>query len=184
MSTDPSPLPPLPEDERVLLLLGLLSEQDRHGYELNDFIEHNLQNVIKLSKATAYQLLDRLEQHGFIESRLEQHGQRPNRKVYRLTDAGKQHLERLLLTQLAAEEPLILPGNVPVMFSQLLPTPEVRAALETRLKALEARLALYGSYRMPCSSGVGLALERIRRLTEADAAWLRETLAQLGEARE
>lgn len=105
MSPESSSLPPLPEDERVLLLLGLLTEQDRHGYEINDFIEHTLHNVIRLNKATAYQLLDRLEQHGLVASRLEQHGQRPNRKVYHLTPGGQDKFQAMLAAQLAAEEP-------------------------------------------------------------------------------
>jgi hypothetical protein len=32
-------------DERILLLLGLLTTQSQHGYQINEFIEHNLGRV-------------------------------------------------------------------------------------------------------------------------------------------
>lgn len=174
-----SDLPPLVADERILLLLGLLTAQDRHGYEINDFIEHNLHNVIHLKKATAYQLLDRLEQHGLIESRIEQHGLRPNRKVYALTDAGRAHFLELLTTQLAEEEPLILTGNVPIMFCEHLPDAERLSALRARHAALGQRLAFYERLKMPCTTGVGIAMERIHALTQADYDWLGSLIVRM-----
>lgn len=177
--TTSSPLPPLPEDERVLLLLGLLTSQDRHGYEMNDFIERQLSCVTDLKKATAYQLLDRLEQHGLIESRLEQHGQRPSRKVYALTPAGHAHFMRLLRAQIRQEEALILPGNVPIMFCEHLPPDELQAALSERMAKLEQRLALYERMmEFPqLTAGVRLALSRIDALTRADLSWIQHWAA-------
>ena len=58
-------------DERTLLLLGMLRIESQHGYQLNEFIEHNLGRVTDMKKPTAYALLDRLEQSGAITSRLE-----------------------------------------------------------------------------------------------------------------
>lgn len=184
MPTEPLPLQPLPDDERTLLLLGLLTAQDRHGYEINDFIEHNLQNVISLKKATAYQLLERLEQHGLVESRIEQHGQRPSRKVYHITAQGQERFGEMLLAQLQQEEPLILTGNVPVMFSENLALGTLLAGLRERLAQVESRLARYAVKSMPCTPGVGLAMSRIHALTRADRDWLTDTIGQLEALRE
>ena len=170
---------PPPDDERSLLLLGLLTAQDRHGYEINDFIERTLHHVISLKKATAYQLLDRLESHGLIGSRVEQHGQRPNRRVYHITPAGQERFAQMLRDQLAREEALILTGNVPVMFAENLTPAETLDALRRRLEGVEARLHLYDTYNLPCTVGVGLAMERIRALTHADREWLARTIARL-----
>jgi DNA-binding PadR family transcriptional regulator len=168
-----------PDDERILLLLGLLTAQDRHGYEINDFIERTLHHVIHLKKATAYQLLERLEKHGLIGSRIEQYGQRPNRRVYQITEAGRERFGEMLRTQLAQEEALILTGNVPVMFSEHLTPSEMLASFRQRLEGVKARLSLYDTYNLPCSVGVGLAMERIRVLTQADHDWLTETIERL-----
>lgn len=179
--TPRSHLPPLPEDERVLLLLGLLTSQDRHGYEMNEFIERQLSCVTDLKKATAYQLLDRLEQHALIESHAEQHGARPTRKVYRLTAAGHDHFLRLLRAQIREEEGLILPGNVPIMFCEHLPSDELLTALRERIEKLEQRLALYE--RMidfpQLTDGLRRALSRIDALTRADLAWMQHWAAQV-----
>lgn len=176
---DPN-LPPLPEDERILLLLGLLTSQDRHGYEINDFIEHQLACVTDLKKATAYQLLDRLEQHELITSRAVQHGQRPTRKVYALTGSGHAHFMRLLTAQLREEEPLILPGNVPIMFCEHLPLPERLSALEERIGKLEARLKTYDYLlsKVSLTTGVGLSMERIQAVTQADLVWMKDLLGR------
>ncbi|ADY26231.1 transcriptional regulator, PadR-like family [Deinococcus proteolyticus MRP] len=170
-----------PADDRTLLLLGLLTEQDRHGYEINDFIERNLDAVIRLKKATAYQLLARLEGHGLIESRAEALGQRPTRRVFHLTEAGRSHFQRLLAEHLPRSEALIPEGNVPVMFSEHLPPAEVLAALRERLAGAEEQLAAAqaAAERSPCTSSVGLALERILWLTRADRDWLRAAVARL-----
>lgn len=174
-------LPPLPEDERILLLLGLLTAQDRHGYEINDFIENQLHCVTDLKKATAYLLLDRLEQHDLIHSRIEQQSLKPNRKVFTLTAQGHAHFLKLLATQLRQEEPLILPGNIPVMFHEHLTPEDQRAALQERLEKLEQRLKSYEFLlsRVSLTTGVGLATQRIQVLTQADLDWTHQLLQRL-----
>lgn len=173
-------LPALPADERVLLLLGLLTSQDRHGYEINEWIEKQLHCVTDLKKATAYQLLDRLEQHGLITSRLEQYGQRPNRKVYSLTAAGQAHFLALLTAQAGHTAALRLPDNVPVLFWEHLSAAQQKAALQARLTEQEAYRATVTSMLdfAGLSLGVRLAAQRVLKLTEADIAWTRDLLRQ------
>lgn len=173
------PTSTFPEDERALLLLGLLMAQDRHGYELHEFIEHNLGQVLPLKKATAYQLLDRLAASGLVVTRSEQHGLRPSRRVYALNAAGRRYFHELLARHLSREEALILPGNVPIMFSEHLPRGAVIAGLRERLAKLEARQAIYAGYTFPFPEGVALAIDRIRALTQADRDWLAATLQRL-----
>ncbi|MFC4638327.1 helix-turn-helix transcriptional regulator [Deinococcus hohokamensis] len=174
--------PALPDDERILVLLGLLSVQGRHGYQLSEMIEHQLQYVIQLKKGTAYLLLDRLEQHGLISSRTEQPGLRPTRKVYSLTSAGHEHFEALLTRHLEEEPSILLPGNVPLMFSEHLPAAERLALLRGRLAKLEARAAQYGVLAGACTPGVGLVIRRIHALTVADRDWLAGVVAELERA--
>lgn len=169
----------LPEDERVLLLLGLLSTEDRHAYEMNDFIEHHLGSVIQLKKATAYGLLERLEQHGLIESHAEQHGLRPTRKVYHITPAGQQRFGQMLAAQLRQQEPLMLSGNVPVMFAQSLSLDDLLAGLRERQQQLARDLESQAQEGLSEAAGVNLARRRIQYLTRADYQWLTQTIEQL-----
>jgi DNA-binding PadR family transcriptional regulator len=52
--------------ERKLLLLGILRQQEMHGYQLFDFIEQGLSTCTNLTKPTAYYLLKQMAEEGWI----------------------------------------------------------------------------------------------------------------------
>src|SRR5436853_446216 len=103
-------------DERVLLLLGLLSTQDQHGYQINEFIERNLGRVTQMRKATAYALLERMAAAGLVKSSIGQEGNRPARKVYSITLEGQQMLDRMLRDVVANPEVAAPPADIALMF--------------------------------------------------------------------
>ena len=59
-------------DQRKLLLLGILRQSDMHGYLLNAHLDGTI--PISLKKPTAYNLLDRMEEDGWVEHRDEPTG--------------------------------------------------------------------------------------------------------------
>ena len=71
-----------------LWLLKLLDERPRHGYEIIASLEEQFLGVYSPSPGTVYPRLAALEQEGLIEVVGEEEG----RKVYRLTDAGREEL--------------------------------------------------------------------------------------------
>jgi transcriptional regulator len=75
-----------------LLILALVEERPRHGYELGKLIEQRSQGALSFHIASLYPTLYRLEKRGLISGRwLEQAGQR-RRRFYRLTPAGRKVL--------------------------------------------------------------------------------------------
>jgi PadR family transcriptional regulator PadR len=71
-----------------LLILALLEEDARHGYELAHLIEARSHGDISFHAASLYPTLYRMEGKGLIEGRwVEKAGQR-RRRYYRLTKAG------------------------------------------------------------------------------------------------
>ena len=75
-----------------LLMLSLVEDQPRHGYEIGHLIEHRSQGVLKFNVASLYPLLYRLEKRGWIQGRwVEKAGQR-SRRYYRLTPEGRKVL--------------------------------------------------------------------------------------------
>jgi transcriptional regulator len=71
-----------------LLILSLVEDQPRHGYDLSKLIELRSGGVLKFRVASLYPLLYRLEKRGWIHGRwVEKAGQR-RRRYYRLTPAG------------------------------------------------------------------------------------------------
>src|SRR3982750_1905595 len=75
-----------------LLILSLLEDRPRHGYEIGQLIEVRSRGALRFNVASLYPLLYRLEKRGWIRGRwTEKAGQR-RRRYYRLTPAGKKML--------------------------------------------------------------------------------------------
>ena len=75
-----------------LLILSLVEDRPRHGYDIGQLIELRSRGVLRFNLASLYPLLYRLEKRGWIRGRwVEKAGQR-RRRYYRLTAAGKKVL--------------------------------------------------------------------------------------------
>ena len=75
-----------------ILLLSLLEESERHGYDLARLIGERSRGAINFHVASLYPTLYRMEEKGLIEGRwVEKAGQR-RRRYYRLTPEGQQTL--------------------------------------------------------------------------------------------
>ena len=75
-----------------LLVLSLVEDRARHGYEISKLIETRSEGALKFNVASLYPLLYRLESRGWIQGRwVEKPGQRRHR-YYRLTGQGRKVL--------------------------------------------------------------------------------------------
>ncbi len=75
-----------------MLVLALLEERERHGYEIATLISERSQGLIQIHTASLYPLLYRLERRGLVEGRwVEKAGER-RRRFYRLEPAGREAL--------------------------------------------------------------------------------------------
>lgn len=75
-----------------LLILSLVEERARHGYEIGRLIEQRSGGVVQLHVASLYPLLYRLEKRGWIAGRwVEKDGER-RKRYYRLTPEGRKVL--------------------------------------------------------------------------------------------
>jgi PadR family transcriptional regulator PadR len=72
-----------------LLILSLLEDRTRHGYDIARLIEIRSKGALKFHAASLYPLLYRLEQRSWIKGRwVEKAGER-RRRMYRLTPIGR-----------------------------------------------------------------------------------------------
>jgi transcriptional regulator len=75
-----------------LLILALVEQRARHGYEIAKLIEQRSEGQLRFKVASLYPLLYRLEHRGWIQGRwVEKAGQR-RRRFYRLTPVGRRVL--------------------------------------------------------------------------------------------
>src|SRR6266851_1646700 len=70
-----------------LYLLKLLDESPRHGYEVIRLLQDRFMGVYSPSPGTIYPRLARLEEEGLVT-----HGESEGRKVYRITEKGREEL--------------------------------------------------------------------------------------------
>lgn len=79
-----------------MLLLALVRETDRYGYELVSALDERSDGELAVSGGTLYPVLYRLEEAGHLATRWEAEGRGAPRKYYRITDRGREELERRL----------------------------------------------------------------------------------------
>jgi PadR family transcriptional regulator PadR len=76
-----------------VLILALLEQRQRHGYEIGQLIADRSEGAITFHIASLYPTLYRLEDKGLIEGRwVEKPGQR-RRRYYRVTAEGRKVLK-------------------------------------------------------------------------------------------
>ena len=72
------------------IILKLLLDEDKYGYEITKRITENSDKLYELKEATMYSSLKRLEHDGFISSYWGSETQGGRRKYYRVTESGKE----------------------------------------------------------------------------------------------
>ena len=77
-------------------LLGFLSQQPAHGYELHRRLVDELGQVWHVSLSQAYNILARLESQGLIIGATQPQVKLPARRLFRLTAAGRRRFDAWL----------------------------------------------------------------------------------------
>ncbi|WP_328605599.1 PadR family transcriptional regulator [Amycolatopsis sp. NBC_00345] len=168
-----------------LAVLSALLERPMHPYEMATVLrERGKDGDMKIKWGSLYTVVGNLEKHGFVEAvESVREGARPERTIYRLTDAGRAELEdwvRELLGEPDFEPPKFRAG---LSLLPALGPDTVAELLGTRLGALEERLltraeALDG-YRAEVPRLMLVEAEYELALLRAEADWVRALLHDL-----
>jgi PadR family transcriptional regulator, regulatory protein PadR len=78
-----------------LIVLHLLAAGEAYGYEIVSKLTAETNGALEITDGTLYPVLYRLERGGFVAVRWETPERGVPRKYYRLTDKGRDELERL-----------------------------------------------------------------------------------------
>ncbi len=78
-----------------LIVLHLLASGEAYGYEIVSKLTAETNGALEVTDGTLYPVLYRLERAGFVTVRWETPERGVPRKYYRLTDTGRDELERL-----------------------------------------------------------------------------------------
>jgi len=92
MNTDAADLQALSRSINAILILGVLKDGEKHGYQIALDVAEVSSGLFELRHGTLYPVLHRLEKRGWIQGRWNaKEGRR--RKVYRLTADGLRYLD-------------------------------------------------------------------------------------------
>ena len=75
------------------IMLSLLARKDMYGYEIIESAKKASGGAIEWTSNKLYPLLHRMEHDGLLTAYWRSSDEGPDRKYYRLTAAGKKHLE-------------------------------------------------------------------------------------------
>ena len=158
-----------------IVVLSLLAEQPRHGYDLDRVIEQRgYRQWTSLAFSSVYYLLKRLSERGLLEP---DEGSQGRRTVFRVTEAGRRELRQAAGERVLAPAPPSA-GVLPALnaYSRL-DDPALAAFLARRAEALLGRLDELSALRAQVDEEHALAIfdyEILRQ--EADLAWTRSLL--------
>lgn len=170
-----------------LVILGLLAEQPRHGYELEQVIaERGMRAWTDVAFSSIYYVLGRLARAGWVVAVEPDDGadgpRSPRtRRTYRLTQSGETATRAAALAALADVPAVRAPVLVGLSLLPLLGAADAADALRRRLDALHderARLAAHPQASAGPLFVTGL-FDHALALLDADIDWTTRTLARL-----
>lgn len=167
--------PPLSE----LIVLGLLAERPRHGYEIGQAIEQRrLRTWTRLGRSLVYDVLKRLQRRKWVTT-VQVPGERgPGAQQCTLSSQGRTILEDTV--QQAIADALLDPSRteLALMFSWVLDVDVLRTALDARIKRAQERLTQtrYARQHMGPQDPKALPIQtavfdHFEVMVEADLAW-------------
>jgi DNA-binding PadR family transcriptional regulator len=164
-----------------LLILGLIAEMPRHGYELEGIIEERgMREWTQIGFSSIYYVLGKLEQQGLVLAQIPESVR--SRKRYELTEKGRQVLieqTRAALKTIQPTYPSLLLGMIHMA---ALSREQALDALRSRQAALSneiIRLKDIHFDQQPLPDFVDLVFEYSIDQLETEANWIRKTLAYL-----
>ena len=77
-------------------LLGLVNYKPATGYDLKTIFTRSINMFWNVSLPQIYRTLNRMEKSGWLSSHIEHQDGKPSRKIYQITDKGKNELDKWL----------------------------------------------------------------------------------------
>jgi len=163
----------------ALTVLGMLSEQPSHTYEIQRQIRNRHKDFAAGKTRALYRAIEELVERGLAEPlETTREGRRPERTVYQITAAGRDELEEWL-TQLlehpVAEYPVF---SIAIGFLPYLTQDQALRALRSRTVALRAEIAAHREQLRALMEDAGLPrlvlleLEHAVTVRDAELRWV------------
>jgi DNA-binding PadR family transcriptional regulator len=162
-------------------VLALLRDRPMHGYQMfQTLVDRQADRIVKVRPGSLYHVVDRLAEEKLIRrSATSRHGNRPERAIYEITDAGVEALTnrvRELVATPTSEFPQFVTALAEI---HNLDADTAVDAVTSRVAALEADVAEMMALRDANAAISVVALDYLLATTRAQVNWLREFASSL-----
>ncbi len=170
-------------------ILGLLAEAPGHGYDLRAAFETQLAPQSRLNYGQVYTTLERLQRDGLVANEVVSQTERPDKKVYSVTDRGRGELAAWLSQPAKLELDLRNETYLKIMLARRLEgfdpletiAIERRACLERMHDVAQARAKTGSSAAAAAAFGTRVLLDLALLRLEAFSKWLERCEELLSE---
>ena len=121
-------------------ILGFLDYRPMSGYDLKKFFDQSVAHFWSATQSHIYKALENLEKDGMVESQIIQQESKPNRKQYKITEAGRTELRRWVSTPLPVQSKREA-WLIQVFFAHNLNNEEIASLFENRIERLRTSLS-------------------------------------------
>ena len=170
----------------ALAVLACLYEKPMHPYEIASTLrERHKDDSIKLNYGSLYSVVESLKGHGLIvEQQTARQGNRPERTVYEVTDAGRLELIDWLSELLCRPVKEFTRFEAGLSLVAVLPPKDVTGLLEERCRRLQQEIEQYRALRkLTATQQIPrlFLIESEYRMTlrEAELNWTRGLIADI-----
>ncbi len=168
-----------------MLVLGLVAEMPRHGYQLEQEIEERgMREWTQIGFSSIYFVLTKLETMKLVVAKRPPEAKANSRakKIYAVTKAGRRALVTQTLTALRTVRPTYSSALLGMINWSVLKRGQALEALQARRNAVEAEVARLGAIQVeqqPLPDYVEALFEYSLGQLRAEAEWLSRTLAYM-----
>jgi len=120
-------------------ILGFLEYQSMTGYDLKKYFDQSIAHFWSATQSHIYKALTDLEKDGFVEVKVVPQEDKPNRKEYHITHAGRAELHRWVTTPLPLEM-VREAWLIQIFFSHASTNEEIINLLKAREKDAQSKL--------------------------------------------
>ncbi len=123
-------------------ILGFLNYHPYTGYDLKKIFDGSVRHFWPADQSQIYRTLARLTEESLVEMEKVPQEDRPDRKVYHITEAGRDRLRNWIIAPPPMDEPRSAP-LIQVFFSGLLSDEEILAKFESFAEMMRMILQQY-----------------------------------------
>lgn len=131
--------------------LGMLSDGEASGYDLKKQFQSTFAHFFAAGYGSIYPALSALAKEGLVACREVAQDGKPDRKVYRITDAGLAHFRETLKNPDTSHK--VRSGFLATMvFAHLMSPEQIDAVIQSRLADIDRDLELIRQFENTCSA--------------------------------